>query len=121
MSIVCQGPATVNTPQDISFFHFAVNLREDRDYFKWTTFTTNKTFLTFPGTFTESKKNDKWAFVREELLYNFCAFTHTKNLTYSDKGQLFFKYLFLFFIYFKIFNIFSRVSVTKFLIPNLKK
>ena len=80
VSIVCQGPATVNTQQDISFFHFAVNQREDRDYFKWTTFTTNKTFLTFPGTFTESKKNDKWAFVREELLYNFCAFTHTKNL-----------------------------------------
>ena len=81
MSIVCQGPATVNTQQDISFFHFAVNLREDRDYFKWTTFITNKTYLTFPGSFTESEKNDKWAFVRKELLFKLFAFTHTKKLS----------------------------------------
>ena len=78
---VCQGPATVDTPQDIFFFHFAVNLREDRDYFKWTTFITNKTYLTFPGSFTESEKNDKWAFVRKELLFKLFAFTHTKKLS----------------------------------------
>jgi hypothetical protein len=62
-----QGPATVDTLQDIYFFHFAVNLRLGKNEFKWTTFLTNKTFLSFPGTFTESTRNHKWAFVRHFL------------------------------------------------------
>jgi hypothetical protein len=57
----------VDTPQDIYFFHFAVNFGQTRDEFKWASFKTDKDFLTFHGAFVESDNNNNWAFVREEL------------------------------------------------------
>ena len=55
-----RGSKLMDRQYNIYFFHLLINVESDRDSLKWMIYKSRKSFLKFPGTFSEKGSSSNW-------------------------------------------------------------
>ena len=55
-----RGSKLLDRQYNIYFFYLLINIESDRDSLKWMIYKSRKSFLKFPGTFSEKGSSSSW-------------------------------------------------------------